>query len=346
MTVCLPTYVSEISTPNYRGALLSFVYVTETSGVLLCNLLMYYLPWNVVGLIFSASSLLVFIISFILPESPIWLYSHGKQEKAIQTLSQLRCKQRDAIESEIQEMEIACSEQTKIDFKTLFRSCLKAWKPFALCVSLFFIKQQTGYSVMIAFTVTIVDRMEIPYDSSNITVIYSIVAVISSLATLYFMHTFGRKTVLSVSALGMGLSTIAIAAYQAIYRSNGQKPYSWIVPAALYCYVFLCNIGVLPINSVMCGELFPHEVRGTMNGLYGIVAYIYWSLSMTFYPMLMFTIGIEATMWTFSVFCFMVALFGIFVLPETKDKTLNEVQETYFKKKKSEDDRQTRDLHL
>ncbi|XP_065203970.1 uncharacterized protein LOC135834060 [Planococcus citri] len=334
MTVCLLTYISEISTSNYRGSLLSIVEVSENAGVLICNLLMYYLPWNTVGFIFSASSLVAFIISFTLPESPIWLYSHGKQEKAVKTLCSIRCQKPDEIESEIQEMEAACIEQTQSNFQQLIKNCFKAWKPFTLCIALFVLKQQTGYSVMVAYTVTVVDNMKIPFDSSTVAVIYSIVGLLGSLATLFLMHRFGRKTILSGSALGMGLSTIAIALYQEIYRNNeGQKSYSWIIPGALYCYVFLCNVGVLPINYVMCGELFPHEVRGTMNGLYGIVAYIYWALTLKFYPMVMFTFGIKVTIWTFTVFCFLVALFGIFVLPETKGKTLNEVQETYFNKK-------------
>lgn len=333
MAVCIATYISEISTTKHRGALLSILEITYNAGILICNVLMYNLRWDIVGLIFSASSLFSFLLSFILPESPIWLYSRGEQEKSIRTLCSIRCQDRDKIESEIHEMEASCSVQSDFDLKLVLRNCLKAWKPFMICTVLFILMQNTGYSIMIAFTITIVDRLKIPFESSMITVIYSIAGFAGSFITPYFMHKFGRKAILSASALGMAISMMAIAIYEEIYMTSDAKPFAWIVPLFLYAYVLLCNIGVLPISYVMCGELFPHEVRGTMNGFYGIVAYIYWAATLKFYPKLMFVFGIKAMIWAFSVSCFMVTLFGIFVLPETKGKSLIQVQQQYFGKK-------------
>lgn len=341
MAVCIATYISEIATTSHRGALLSILEITYNAGILFCNLLMYNLPWDIVGLIFCGSSLFAFVLSFILPESPIWLYSRGKQEKSIKTLCSIRCQEREKIETEILEMEASCSTQTDTNLNGTFKNCLNAWKSFAICTALFALMQNTGYSIMIAFTITIVDRLKIPFESSKITLIYSITGFIGSFATPYFMHKLGRKTILSASAFGMAVSMTTIAIYEEMYLTHVEKPYAWIVPIALYAYVLLCNIGVLPISYAMCGELFPHEVRGTMNGLYGIVAYVYWSATLKFYPKFMFVFGIKVMIWAFAISCFMVTLYGIFILPETRGKSLVEVQQQYFRKKRLTDVKQT-----
>ncbi|XP_065224310.1 facilitated trehalose transporter Tret1-like [Planococcus citri] len=334
MSFCVATYIAEICIPHHRGALLSVIEIMYSLGILLSNILMYYFKWNLVAAFFVAISVFGLLMTVLLPESPVWLYSKGKHDKSIAVLRDLRCKELHELDPEIRQMEISCSQTFKTCSKETFRNCLKAWKPFVILSTMFIILLSTGYPIMLAFTVTIVDRLNIPYESSTIAVLFAVSIFTGSLTTPYFMHTFGRKMVLAISGLGMAVSMVIVALYEELAQDNS---WSCIVPLALFVYIFACIIGVLPVGFVMGGELFPLEVRGVMNGLYGAAGYVYSSAMMKAYPRFSSLLGIKSILWMFAGFSLLAALFGIFILPETKGKSLNEVQEKYFKKNKKSD---------
>lgn len=335
MSFSTSTYVSEISTADHRGALLGSVEIIFFFGVLLCNVLMYYIKWSIVALIFTAISAISLLLTFALPESPTWLYLKGRQEESINTLTSIRCQDRDTIKSEIDDMEnYILSSQVKIKFKETLRNCLRSWRQFFIAFTLFLLTQHTGYSVMTLYIIMIVDRLNIPYPSADIALLYSATCSIAGFITPYSMYKFNRKPTLAISALGMSISAAAVPIYQYIFDSYDEKPLPWIIPMALCCYVVSASIGVCPIGFTIAGELFPNEVRGVMNGLYGAVAYIYWSLLYKISPWYLATFGASGVMWTFAAFSMVTVIFSLLVLPETKGKTLNEVQEEYFKKKR------------
>lgn len=338
MSFCVSTYISEISTSENRGALLGVTEVAYNVGVMFCNILMYNLMWDTVAVMFIALSIVFMGSMLLLPESPVWLYGKGKKEKSLKILSSLRCTEPENILDEIQDMEKSCNQETKTSFCKTIKNIFRAWKPLVITSVLIGLLQHTGYSIMVAYTIMIFDRLKLPFESSKITITYSMVAFIGSAATPFFMHRMGRKAILSMSSFVMGVCMIVVAIYEEIFYQN-EKMFAWIVPIAFYVYALACNIGVLPIGFIVGGELFPNEVRGIMNGLYGLFAYGYWSVTLKLYPKFMFFCGIKVTIWAFAISCFVVTLFGAFILPETRGKTLNEVQEQYFQKKRKKSEK-------
>lgn len=334
MAFCIPSYVSEISTSDLRGALFSIIEFTYSISILLCSILMTYLKWNTVALIFAVLSVFAFILTFVLPESPIWLYSKGYPDKAIKTLQLIRCVEDvKEIESEVCEMEEACSSKTKFNFITTIRNCVKAWKQFLIATSLFMLLQTTGYAVMVSLIITVIDSLRIPYDSSTVAILYSVSGVIASILTPYTIHTYKRKSITRVSALGMMISMLTVLIYEHIFYYEDSKPFAWIVPISLFVYIFMCTIGVLPLSFVIGGELFPHEVKGTLMGLNGAIGFAYLTIVLKVFPMFLSYFGIKVVLLTFVITTFMIVLHATFVLPETQGKSLNEVQELYFRKK-------------
>ncbi|XP_065205809.1 facilitated trehalose transporter Tret1-like [Planococcus citri] len=335
MSSCVSVYISEISSREHRGALLGFITVAYNCGVLICNLLNYNFMWNVSSIVCLCISITFMAVTItFLPESPVWLHSKGRTEEAIEILSSLRGADRDKLESEIKDMEKRTREPIKTTFSQTFKNIRKAWKQLLVITVLFVLMQHTGYSIMIAYTLLVFDRLNLPLDSSKITVLYSTFGFISSFTTPIFMHRFGRKTVLSVSSLGMAIAMVIVGVYEELFYYESTKMYVWIVPIAFYVYVFACNTGVYPIGFIIGGEVFPTEVRGTMNGIYGVFSSIYWVSTLKLYPKVMFYFGIKTMIWSFAVSSFILCLYGKFLLPETKGKTLNEIQEQYFQRKK------------
>ncbi|XP_065216837.1 facilitated trehalose transporter Tret1-like isoform X2 [Planococcus citri] len=326
-------YVSEISTTKYRGLLLSLVDVTLNFGVIICSFLMYFLKWNIVAIIVTVLSFVSLLLTFILPESPVWLYSKGKKDQAIEVLVALRSKSRDELEDEIKDMELALEA---IDMKGggMMKKCFLAWRQFLIANVLFFLIVLAGPLIFLSYTILIIDELKIPYDASTITVIYSIAGFCGSFLTPFFMHNFKRKVALIVSAGGMTISMLGVSLYEFFFLESEFKPCVWIVPVLLCVYNLLDNMAVFPLSFVIGGEIFPLEVRGTLQGCFGCLAWISWAVGLKYYPNVMFDFGVTTMLWCFTVSCALLVVFGIFILPETHGKTLNEVQEEYFSEKK------------
>ncbi|XP_065205790.1 uncharacterized protein LOC135835456 [Planococcus citri] len=333
MASAVAAYISEIATADNRGALLSTIEITYSIGIVISNSLMYLLPWKLVALILALFSAVALGLTFLLPESPIWLYSKGQKEKSIQVLESLRCCDQSQIESEIQDMDQACnSSRPKLTIKNTLLGCIRAWKPFLLAFSLFVLMQNTGYTQLIAYAMMIIERLKLPFQSTNIALLYSASGFIASFLTPFTMHHFNRKTALTASAIGMTLSLVCVALYEEFFHDELVKPMAWIVPLALCIHVFSCVLGLLPITFIITGEIFPLDVRGTLNGVYGVAAYIYYAAFFKLFPQFLFNFGVKFLFWTYTAFGLVIVLFGIFLLPETRGITLNEVQRKYFSK--------------
>ncbi|XP_065216844.1 facilitated trehalose transporter Tret1-like [Planococcus citri] len=284
-------YISEISTTKYRGVLLSLVDVTLNFGVIICSFLMYFLKWNIVAIIFTVMCSISLLITFILPESPVWLYSKGKKDQAIKVLVALRSKSRDELEDEIKDMELALEA---IDTKRggMVKKCFLAWRQFLIANLLFFLITLAGPSIFLSYTVLIIDELKTPYNGSALAVIYSLAGFCGSFLTPFFMHNLKRKVALIVSAGGMTISMMGVSLYDFFFLESEYKPCVWIVPVLLCLYNLLDNMAVFPLSFVIGGEIFPLEVRGTLQGLFGFVGWIAWAVSLKYYPNVMFSFGV------------------------------------------------------
>lgn len=333
MSFCVASYIAEISTAAHRGALLSTLEITYSLGILVCNELMYYLQWNLVAFLFVCTSVTGLALTILLPESPAWLQLKNEEQKAADTLCALRCATRDQVESELREIEKYTSTLKHEIFSVeSVKMCVRVRKLFFVVTSMFILFQSTGYPVMMAFTVTILNEMRLPFDSSQVTVFYSLSLLAGSFCTPYFIHRFRRKTILAISGLGMGFCMLTMAVYEELYYDSEEKPFVWIVPVAFCAYSFACVIGVLPLGFMMGGELFPLEVRGILNGVYGSIGYVYWAVMFKVYPYYLQEFGVKVTLWTFAGVCLVTVVYGMLVLPETKGKSLGQVQRESLKR--------------
>lgn len=332
MGFCASTYISEISSASHRGALLGLIPVAYNAGAALTNTLMYYVTWRTSAWIFTTLSGFSLLSTFLLPESPIWLYSKGRKETSIQTLCSLRCAKEIEIQHEIDDMEKANENKTKLTFSATVKKILFAWKPFLIVAVLQCLMQHTGYAILFSYTILIFNRLRLPIDSSKFAIWYAMVGTMGAMAAPYVMHRMNRRTLLTTFSCIMGVCMVIICLYEEIFYHRDEKLFPHIVSLSFYVYVVACNAGVLLIAYSVGSEVFPNEVRGTMNGLYGVASFVYWSFSMKLYPTLINIFHIKIILWSFAGFCFVIATYSRFILPETKGMTLNEVQETYFKK--------------
>lgn len=337
MCLCLITYTTEICSTKYRGIMLSSVVVAFNLGATICNVLMYFFSWNVVSLIFSGFSVFGAFLVFLLPESPVWLYSKGRTQKAIDILHSIRNGTSEEIANEAEEIRHSFAEQKEqIGCIQMMKNCFKAWRQMVILMGFTLVIMHAGHYIVLSYTVMVVDGLKIPFDEATISLCYSIVGIGASFFSPFFFYNYNRKPTLAISTFGMGLGMTIVAVHEEIYLYEKDKPAAWIVPLSLFLYVACSNVAILPLGFIIGGEILPAEGRGVLFGIGSGFTSIYYTLTLKFYPQVLFCFGIKPLLWCFAVNSFIVTLFAVFVLPETRGKTLNEVQEQYFKGGKME----------
>ncbi|XP_065205805.1 facilitated trehalose transporter Tret1-like [Planococcus citri] len=326
-------YIPEIVLPSRRRAFLAILSISFNLGVTICNTLMYFVPWNIAAWIYATYSLICMFSMLLLSESPVWLYTKGEKETAIQTLCSLRCSNVDTIQHEIDDLEKSSHLKSKTStFTGLLKNILGAWKPSLIAISLQALFQMTGYMMLFGYTIAFFDQLRVPIDSSKFAVTYSMAGIIGSVCAPFFMQNMNRRTQMFSCAFVMAICIIVVGIYEGIFYNRSDKMYPYIVSLALYVYALVGNAGVLPIVNSIGAEIYPSEVRGIMNGIFGMAWYISLSVILKLYPTLMNILDIRIILWYSAGFCVAIVLFGIFILPETKGKTLNQVQQQYFQK--------------
>lgn len=328
-------YIPEIVLPSRRGALLALPSLFFNVGAMACNTLMYYVSWNTAACIYAIYSLISMLSMFLLAESPLWLFSKGKEEVAIRTLSLLRSSTIDEIQHEIDDMKKSTVKKGKTSFIRVLKNILGAWKPSLIAIGLQFVFQMTGYTALFGYTILFFDQLRSPINSSKFAIVYTLAGVIGVFCLPILMQKMNRRTHLSLLASVMAICTIVVGIYEEIYHDFGDKPFPYVVPVAFYVFSFACNAGVMPIAYSIGSELYPSEVRGIMNGIFGLFWYLCWAGVLKFFPNMLNAFEVKTIVRYFTGFCLTVVLFALFILPETKGKTLNQVQQQYFQKKKN-----------
>lgn len=325
-------YIAEIASKEIRGFVLIFFQLFAEIGITFV-----YTIGSLVNLktlnITCACLLVTFTISFMfLPESPIFLIRKNKIDEAVKSLKLLRGSTYDT-QLEIRHFkEIIDTEsklpKTPIHVEIQKRETLKA---FFIILAMFFFFQMSGIIPMTFYTTAIFIDAGIEMSPSLATIIIGIVQVLSTLVTAAFIDRFGRVFMLATSFVIMTIGLSGVATFFLIRNIPSYGNLYWLPLPSLCISVIGFSVGIGPIIFVLLGELFSDNAKSviapftqTMNFLISFGIGI-------LYPALVHSIGNGATFFIFAGFCVLGLLFTLFVVPETKGKSLDEIQ-TLLKK--------------
>lgn len=337
MSFCTTTYIAEICTFTHRGPLLMVEEPMFGLGAVFCNVVVHWFGWKSAAFYFLAFSVLCFFLLSIVPESPNWLVGNGQVEKAVEVLSKIR-KTENEVKCEILEMEIHYElvKAIRKDIPSTVLDLLGCWRPFCILIGLFLLEQFSGYNILVSYTVNFFKELNLPFDSALAAIIYSTVGFLGCFMAPMAAVYFGRKMSLAVSGFGMAIFVALVAVYEMIYYNAEDKPYYWIALTGIFLYCLFGSFGVMTLPFTMSGELFPSHVSGIACGMYGCVANVLGGLILKAFPYCLSGFGIVVVLWALAVFSLLNVPYAVFVLPETRDKTITQIQEQYFKKRPNE----------
>lgn len=291
----------------------------------------------------------LFLVFFFVPESPAWLISKSRIEEARNNLCKIHgVKQHtSAVQEEIESL-VNYKEKSKTsvshDNKTLCSQLVKkikvllqptCFKPFLLVLTYFFFQQFSGSFVVVFYAIDIVKEAGVTMDAYFAIIMVALTRLLSSILVSFLSKRFGRRPLSIVSGAGMTLCMIILALYLFLRNKQLANDINWLPVFLLVVYFFTSTLGFLTMPFAMAAECFPAKIRGTATGLITCLAYTFNFVTVKVYP------NMVETMRNDGVFCFYggMALLGtvfiVLFLPETKGKTLQEIEE-YFGKRKGE----------
>lgn len=338
-----PMYIAEIAPPEKRGMMVTVNQLMIMIGVLLAQIINWQislldtsLPVNASNEIIAQSwnglygwrwmfgveavpAALFFLLMFFVPESVRWLVRNGQREKATAILDRIGGKEY-AIH-QVQEVELTLSKENvgHVNFKELLNS--RVLKIIGIGVFLAFLQQWSGLNVVIYYASDIFQAAgyNLKEMMLNIVVIGSVM-VLSVFITLFTVDRLGRKTLLLVGTSSMAI-IYGLIGYCFYASYNGV-----VIVLLVLANVMFYSFTLAPLLWVVLSEIFPNRIRGAAMSIAALAHWVgNFTLTYTF-PAIKENLGWANNFWLYALICGVGFVVLLKVLPETKGKTLEEIE--------------------
>lgn len=326
-SVLSPIYIAEIAPADMRGKLVSINQLAIVSGILIT----YFTNWLLSGIgpnnwrwMFAVGvvpSLLFFVALMFVPESPRFLTKLGKRDEALGILAKIGGRKR-AEEQMTEILDTLSKEAGKLSeiFAPGFRTAL------FIGITLAVLSQWGGMVAIVYYAPTIF--MKAGYESAQsalfANVMIGIINFIFTFVAIFSVDRFGRKGLLLIGFSGLFLSIMATGF---IFQSSVIGGKIILLPLLFYVAFFCMSVGA--VTWVVLAEIFPTKIRGTAMSIATMSLWVANFILSQMFPWMIETIGGNA-FYMFGVFCFIALLFTWKVIPETKNKTLEEIERMWM----------------
>ncbi|CAG5021021.1 unnamed protein product [Parnassius apollo] len=324
-----PMYCAEIATDDVRGALGSFLQAFITLGFLLVYVVGPFVSYSAVAYV-GVAFVAVFAISFyFMPESPMYYLIRNDRESAAESLMYIRGRSRAGVESELNEMaaHISASMENTATLADVFRG--SNFKAFYISCALVFFQQFCGINAVLFYMSTIFSAAGSDLDPSIATIIIGAVQAVASMMTPLVVDRLGRRILLLVSTSGtaVGLGLLGMYFLLSERGSPAVSSIGFLPILSLVLFILTYCWGLGPLPWAVMGELFPIEVKAVASPIATAFCWILSFLVTRYFEPIADTVGMYVAFWLFGVCCVAGFLFTLFLVPETKGKSLPEIQD-------------------
>jgi SP family xylose:H+ symportor-like MFS transporter len=331
-----PVYIAEIAPAKVRGKLVSFNQFAIIFGMLVIYFVNLIIArqgneqwlitdgWRYMFLSGAIPAAIFIILLFFVPETPRYLALKGKDEKALSVLEKIAGKE--------------SAKNILADIKGTLHEANAPWLSYGFGVILIGIllsvfQQAVGINVVLYYAGNIFRNMGASTDSSLLqTIIVGIVNLTFTVVAIVSVDKFGRKPLMIIGSIGMAISMIALGF--TFYTEH--VGIAALIFMLLYTAAFAMSWG--PVCWVLLAEIFPNSIRGALSIAVAAQWIANWIVSLTF-PMMNDNVWLTNifhhgfSYWIYGIMGILSAIFMWKLVPETKGRTLESIEELWKKKK-------------
>lgn len=337
MHVLLPAYIGEISTPMVRGLWGNLPLIAFTFGAFLANLIGTYLSISLTGYVMCAVPLLFVCIFSFMPESPYFYMMKGETDKARKNLQILRME--DDVELELHRIEEEVKNQ--LNERGNWKDLFTVWLNLKALLIMTYVNVAQKFSGNLAFLIYnqhFFQEAGQELSASTSSIIYLGITFLCTTFASFFIDKLGRRKTMFISCAGSFVVLLAELIYFCIelYTDVDVSAIKWfpLFGMILFNMIWCMGLGLLPM--LLMSELFATNVKGHALGFNNITSIIFLACTTKLYEILSTSFGIVGPIAFYTSCCLISTILSIFFMPETKGKTLEEIQEMLKRKIKKE----------
>jgi len=271
-------------------------------------------------------ALLLFVFLFFVPESPRWLTKQNRSDEALAILTRVDGAQYAG--TELLEIKDAIARESG-SIRQLFQPGMKI--VLVIGVVLAVLQQVTGINVFLYFGTEIFKKMGSETNAALLqNVIVGVVNLSFTIIAIWTVDRLGRKPLMMIGSFGMGLSLLAMG-----LSAYFQRTEIWLLLFILgYIACFALSVG--PVTWVILSEIFPTRIRGRAMAIATVCLWIAnYIISQTFPMMddnkwLVRNFHHAFPFWLYGIFCVVLLVFVGKFVPETKGKTLEQIEKHWM----------------
>ena len=329
--VVCPIYIGEIADKENRGSLGSFIKLMVTFGELYGHAIGPFVSYQVLVYASILIPVFFFLTFSFMPESPYYLLMKNQKLNAERNLSWLRrYKNEENLKEEADQMEKTVIKNliNKGSFWDLFDTPGNR-RAVLVSLGLQLILQFSGIAAIENYTQDIFQESGSELSAKNGVILLSLLQLLAGATAAVLVDKIGRKPLLMITTFlgGFSLAISAVFYFLKFQIEIDMNGLGSIVIAFIIFYELIIALGLNPVPYMMLGELFPTSVKG-----FGVSLANLWGSFLAFmvsklYQVVTDTCGIYASFTWFASTCVFGLAFIAFVVPETKGKSLLEIQE-------------------
>jgi sugar porter (SP) family MFS transporter len=325
-----PMYIAEVAPPRVRGGLVTFNQLAITSGILLSYLVNfafkgveYNWRWMLGLAAIPGAALAVGMLT--VPHTPRWLMQKGREDDARRTLEELRENEEGGdVEEEIDDIKDAIRREGETSIGDLVKPTIRPLLVIGLALAIF--QQFVGINTVIYYAPTILKDTGLTNSASiTQTVFIGVTNVVFTIVALLLLDRVGRRKLLLTGTVGLVVGLLILGVYFASSTLQDDAPYLALVGLLLFIAAFAVGLG--PVFWLLISEIFPLGVRSKAMsvstvanwGANFLVAATFLSLSKA--------ITRQGIFFLYAGLGIIAVIVFAWKVPETKDRTLEDIQE-------------------
>jgi SP family arabinose:H+ symporter-like MFS transporter len=278
--------------------------------------------WRWMFLSGTIPSVFFFVLLFLVPETPRYLFKKGDKEQSYRIL--LKINGQEEADKTIAQIEESLTE-TRVSFRQLLKPGYRhmMWVGFGLAVFV----QISGINTIIDYAPIILKTAGWKIDAALFsTFVIGFVNLVFTLVSLWAIDKYGRRPLYIIGSAGMTLMLLGLTVANLIGRFEGPVVLAFIL---VYIAFFAACIG--PVFWTLVAEIFPNRIRGTAMSVPVFTQWIANALVVMFFPWMLVHAGASFTFGFLALMALLMMLFTVYYIPETKGRSLEEIEKIWEK---------------